>query len=710
MKPEDIHIQHRCSFLFNCLLCYSQVCHLHGSRAQLRSEAASLGEEPYANFHKREQTNKNLTKMAFSKETLSGVPWWSGEPADWDDYVIAAKWFRKALKPAERNQAPARLWQALTGSPKDAVKNLDPDEFEDQRGLERFLRVLKDSPLGKLPLQDAFTRIDGYHQVKRHYCETTASYILRENQAHLDLQKALKRLRRDRQKKRQREADSARRTPESEFERIGDSDSDDGWMSVSQQSKASSKMSMDAKGEWYDYETELRGYRLLKNFGLETEDRNSILSATKQSVEYLDIVNQLKAMWGDDEELKRKDRKRTGGGKGKGKGWAKAWSLENGDQSLEENWDPSWQGESWDSWAVEGEDWQEGAWQDDSWYEGSWEEGYDGWQAEAWTSDDWAEDEWEECNWTAEEPIEVPVGADAPTKEVYNQYNSAQALAVQANRTLQQAREAVRQADQNRGFFPGGKGKAGDGGKGKSFGKFKGKGKGKGHKGYAYEEKGKGKDRSAGDGCVICGSQDHWWRQCPDRHAPQSDKGKSKGKSFGKSKGKGKGKGKKGFFAEEKAWMIGNLMTFFFAFPVTVAEATLFTVIRATQIVLDSGATETAGGADAIQSFIEGLKKTGKKFKVQVDRNDKPWFRFADGLWKQALSRVHIYLPCEKWIAIYTLDADTPILGSVVFLENLGSVVDFVDNTLTMKDTGHKITLERAKTGHRLLDCANDIE
>ena len=89
----------------------------------------------------------------------------------------------------------------------------------------------------------------------------------------------------------------------------------------------------------------------------------------------------------------------------------------------------------------------------------------------------------------------------------------------------------------------------------------------------------------------------------------------------------------------------------------------LFSLSRASEVVLDCGATESAGGIEAIDAFIMAVKKEIPGAEVYVDATDKPWFRFASGEWGQARSRVHVNTPIGK-MAIYVLDAQSiPDLG-----------------------------------------------
>ena len=142
----------------------------------------------------------------------------------------------------------------------------------------------------------------------------------------------------------------------------------------------------------------------------------------------------------------------------------------------------------------------------------------------------------------------------------------------EANRTLAQARSAVAAAKQNRsGFLP----------HSNVSPSRKGKGNGK--------VKGKSKDSS----CLICGRSDHFWRHCPERQ----------------SKGSGKG-GKNG----SRTFYLGAAWGF---------DSELFeTVVLQADVVLDCGATETAGGVEAVQMLVDAVKQGFSDSRVEVDSLD----------------------------------------------------------------------------------------
>ena len=77
-----------------------------------------------------------------------------------------------------------------------------------------------------------------------------------------------------------------------------------------------------------------------------------------------------------------------------------------------------------------------------------------------------------------------------------------------------------------------------------------------------------------------------------------------------------------------------------------VFDSKLFeTVVLQADVVLDCGATETAGGVEAVQILVDAVKQGFSDSRVEVDSLDRPWFRFANGHWGRALSRVWLLTP-----------------------------------------------------------------
>ena len=117
------------------------------------------------------------------------------------DYEKAALWFRAGLKPGEQERAVARLWANLQGLAKEVVRMCKPQDFEDARGIERLLRILRDSPLASMPVPDAYKKIQAYDQIRRRPREVIGDYIVREQRAFREMTEGLRRVRNSRNEK-----------------------------------------------------------------------------------------------------------------------------------------------------------------------------------------------------------------------------------------------------------------------------------------------------------------------------------------------------------------------------------------------------------------------------------------------------------------------------------------------------------------------------
>ena len=73
-----------------------------------------------------------------------------------------------------------------------------PQDFEDARGVERLLRILRDSPFASMPVPDAYKKIQAYDQIRRRPGEVIGEYIVREQRACREMTEALRRVRNSR--------------------------------------------------------------------------------------------------------------------------------------------------------------------------------------------------------------------------------------------------------------------------------------------------------------------------------------------------------------------------------------------------------------------------------------------------------------------------------------------------------------------------------
>ena len=126
---------------------------------------------------------------------------WNGDILTLRDCETAALWFRAALKPGEQERAVARLWANLQGLAKEVVRMCKPQDFEDARGVERLLRILRESPLASMPVPDAYTKIQAYDQIRRRPGEVIGDFFVREQRAFREMTEALRRVRNSRSEK-----------------------------------------------------------------------------------------------------------------------------------------------------------------------------------------------------------------------------------------------------------------------------------------------------------------------------------------------------------------------------------------------------------------------------------------------------------------------------------------------------------------------------
>ena len=96
-----------------------------------------------------------------SSSALAGneVLTWSGDPAKFQTFSVACRWYVKSLKDSERKQAAFRVWAKLQGPAKAVVRHLNPDDYESEEGLSKLLEVLRTSPPPAITSSRLFQKI-----------------------------------------------------------------------------------------------------------------------------------------------------------------------------------------------------------------------------------------------------------------------------------------------------------------------------------------------------------------------------------------------------------------------------------------------------------------------------------------------------------------------------------------------------------------------
>ena len=243
--------------------------------------------------------------MPNEKESM--VPTWSGDPAEFEHFVIACKWYEKSLKEPERSQAASRVWSRLSGPAKQVVRHLDPDAYESDDGLRKLLHVLRESPLQQLPIPDSFSRLERWHSLRRMDTESIAELLIREQDLFTQLQQALHRARSERQSPSdvfgataQPEAPEAQSTEERVPSQTESS-------SRAARPSASTPTASTPPATTRDFfEDELRGYRLLRAANLGRQERQNILTQTNNSTEFFKIRRALRTVFAEEQDPQRK--------------------------------------------------------------------------------------------------------------------------------------------------------------------------------------------------------------------------------------------------------------------------------------------------------------------------------------------------------------------------------------------------------------------
>ena len=217
------------------------------------------------------------TESQYGLRHNSGVPVWNEDILTLRDCETAALWFRSGLKLGEQERAVARLWGNLQGPAKEVVRMCKPQDFEDARGVERLLRILREGPLASMPVSDAYKKIQAHGQIRRRPREVIGDFFVREQRAFRELTEALRRVRNSRNEKsgvrrHDHRATSGNSTvcSEAECEMVEDEDT-----------FVEAPWRQEQTGQTF-FELEIRGYRLLQNARLSREERQMVLAGTRK--------------------------------------------------------------------------------------------------------------------------------------------------------------------------------------------------------------------------------------------------------------------------------------------------------------------------------------------------------------------------------------------------------------------------------------------
>ena len=120
--------------------------------------------------------------------------------------------------------------------------------------------------------------------------------------------------------------------------------------------------------------------------------------------------------------------------------------------------------------------------------------------------------------------------------------------------------------------------------------------------------------------------------------------------------------------------------------------------------LLDTGLEGQDNPAATKAQIVKAVKATCPWIVIKYDVNDRPWFRFGNGQWRQALSRV--WISGKKFsLGIYVLDSKVLVLAGGDFLEDVGADVSYKNNTLRMSNYQNQtVQLDRVNSKHRMIN------
>ena len=229
------------------------------------------------------------------EDHYSSIPTWNGDPAAFEAFVTACKWYTLSLKESERKQAASRVWQKLQGAAKSVVRHLDPMEYDAVNGLDKLIEVLRESPLQRLPVPDSFTRLEKWSGMRRGANETIPQLLVREEELFTELQQALQRARAERIKTTSVGAGTSAREREPPTS-PSRSPTGPGMMPEEDADSNAERRALEADF----FGDELRGYRLLKASRLSSQEKQHILTLTNNSTRFVEVRRALRTLFADE--------------------------------------------------------------------------------------------------------------------------------------------------------------------------------------------------------------------------------------------------------------------------------------------------------------------------------------------------------------------------------------------------------------------------
>ena len=600
------------------------------------------------------------------RDSAGRIPTWDGQAKGWRRYTKEVAWYVSSTPVNKRRYVASKLISQLQGTARLLAMSWNRSEFASNGGTLVLLRKLAASPLVRQTLPNTAAILQQYLSFKRRPGESMANFLVRETLGYEEFAEALQRLWEERNGVDPSEMnfglpleeedawetwwydDSYDNTaastttaddtadppvhmgqPPAEGERsedqqpsgvqeevrasMGSSPSHGRGGPPSVHSAAIQAPSTAGVSELSPTDSfimgVLRGWRLLQAACLNAEETRDILSTTQNRLEFEAISTALQTVC--DEQLL-------------GQRYHPSSASSNyGHVYMQQSWDDdTWPSDSWDTSSHDADWWSDAQWHEE-WY------------------DDWP---WEEEHASSEPPTLAPVEEeDDQLKEAHQAEQAAEQLAMEAKRTWVEAQCTTQQMRKDRGF---------------------------------------GQHGPPSTRCFSCGGN-HFARDCPDKRVlSYSGKGGKNNHMMSYDDHQlyyttpAKGKGKKGMKGKFKSAAMADQYALWtsktkgkgknFGKPVrppvnaytafydlgglemdpqphfSAATAVKDALTSSTTGMLDCGATASAAPDLAVHGLIQAILAQDRGAKVDIQPYVRPFFRFGNGKWGQALYRATI--------------------------------------------------------------------
>ncbi|CAK0832874.1 unnamed protein product [Prorocentrum cordatum] len=127
------------------------------------------------------------------------------------------------------------------------------------------------------------------------------------------------------------------------------------------------------------------------------------------------------------------------------------------------------------------------------------------------------------------------------------------------------------------------------------------------------------------------------------------------------------------------------------------------------EAVVDCGASASAGGERAVQALVAAVAAANPQARIEINKHERPWFRFGDNKWGRALYKVSVESEPGFVLGIFALSPGVPlVLLGMTALESWPAIVNFRTGEAVIR--GQLVQLRKTPVkGHCILDLVQHV-